>query len=231
MCASVELHGLSFLAKEVHIDVCALFFFLAHFIHMYVVYPQASVYDDTGLYGSGYSSRAVSLNDKNKRSFPVAECRCWLSGLNSISLSPSFLPRHHHHSLLLPTALRIQLVLLWSQLHPQQPRGERLTAVHDHTHAPLLTTALSAGSRSCSSALNYLEILRRKSDIKWSHRKLQSSCAHLPFSAFDSELRWLVRMHMDILATFFFFSGLFKYTVMWAGLTTPAAVTMVTNGN
>lgn len=107
------------------------------------------------------------------------------------------------------------------------------SCARSHSRPSTNNSFVSAGSYSCSLALNYLEIFRRKSNIKWSHRKLQRSCAHLPFSAFDSELRWLVRMNMNILATFFFFflSGLFKYTVMWAGLTTPAAVTMVTNSN
>lgn len=144
--------------REWHINVCTFFFF--HFVLICVVFPQASIYDDTGLYGSGYSSRAVSLTVENKkRSFSVAERWHWLHNLNFVFLLPSFLlplTPPTPTPLTLPTALWIQLVLLWSQLHPQQPRGEHFTAPY-HLHL-CPTTNNSFFSAEFGLGVNYLEV-------------------------------------------------------------------------
>lgn len=92
------------------------------------VCPQASIYDNAGLYGSGYSSKAVSLLHVCKSVSHLHSAVTPSSQWNpDLSLPFLFLLLHLLHPLpfhLLFTALWIQLVLLWSQLYSHQPCGE-----------------------------------------------------------------------------------------------------------
>lgn len=95
-------------------------------------FPQASIYDDAGLYGSGYGSRAVSLlNVCGTRFWVFCHCRPTAAHVSFLTSFP---------------ALWTQLVLLWGQLHTQQPCGEHTkptATLHDHANTPLMSWRLS----------------------------------------------------------------------------------------